>query len=223
LYLEKESAAWRQIMTLSTSNPIITPVSAETEASLTSDAQIQAAAPQNSSQRLLFFLESQNLHKKDFSEMVGVTLSYVYNLIDETVPFPSRTTTLERIAVVMSSEPESFPEYKHREEPRMIDPGVEFLKTMQKEANLSNIQFIKRFSRSQRLEMVDIWRGAAPLPLDWSKVQNIATVLELGKEDIYPYWQNRLQQHLTKGGLEPMSNIGLMNALFQGVKAYLRV
>jgi hypothetical protein len=211
-------------MTLSTSNPLIIPISPETEANPNSEAPIQAAAPpQNSSQRLLSFLETQNLHKKDFSEMVGVTLSYVYNLIDETVPFPSRTTTLERIAVVMSSEPESFPEYKHREEPRMIDPGVEFLKTMQKEANLSNIQFIKRFSRSQRLEMVDIWRGAAPLPLDWSKVQNIATVLDLGKEDIYPYWQNRLQQHLTRGGLEPMSNIGLMNALFQGVKAYLRV
>ena len=44
--------------------------------------------------------------------MIGVTLSYVYNLIDETIPFSTRSTTLERIAIVMEIQPEEFDEYK---------------------------------------------------------------------------------------------------------------
>ncbi len=177
----------------------------------------------NSSQRLVAFLEKANLHKKDFAEMIGVTLSYVYSLIDENIAFSTRTTTLERVAVVMEIEPESFPEYKRPEEPRLMDQGIEFLKSVQREQGLSNVQFLKRFPRSQRLEIVDMWRGALPMPLDWAKLYSIANVLELGKEDIYPYWQARLQQHLTAGGIDAMSNIGLLNAMFQGMKAYLRV
>jgi len=177
----------------------------------------------NSSQRLVAFLEEASLHKKDFAEMIGVTLSYVYSLIDENIAFSTRTTTLERIAVVMEIEPESFPEYKRPEEPRLVDQGIEFLKNVQHEQGLSNVQFLKRFPRSQRLEIVDMWRGALPMPLDWAKLYSIASVLELGKEDIYPYWQARLQQYLTTGGIDPMSNIGLLNAMFQGIKVYLRV
>lgn len=177
----------------------------------------------NSSQKLVAFLEEANLHKKDFAEMIGVTLSYVYSLIDENIAFSTRTTTLERIAVIMESEPEAFPEYKRPEEPRLVDQGIEFLKNIQREQGLSNVQFLKRFPRSQRLEIVDMWRGALPMPLDWAKLYSIASVLELSKEDIYPYWQARLQQYLTAGGIDPMSNIGLLNATFQGIKAYLRV
>lgn len=177
----------------------------------------------NSSQRLVMFLEDANLHKKDFAEMIGVTLSYVYSLIDENIAFSTRTTTLERIAVVMGIEPEEFPEYKRPEEPRLIDPGIEFLKNVQREQGLSNVQFLKRFPRNQRLEIVDMWRGALPMPLDWAKLYAIASILDLSKEDIYPYWQARLQQYLTAGGIDPMSNIGLLNAMFQGMKAYLRV
>jgi transcriptional regulator with XRE-family HTH domain len=179
--------------------------------------------PMNSSQRLVAFLEEASLHKKDFAEMIGVTLSYVYSLIDENIAFSTRTTTLERIAMVMGIEPESFPEYKRPEEPRLIDPGIEFLKSIQRDQGLSNVQFLKRFPRTQRLEIVDMWRGALPMPLDWAKLFSIAGILELSKEDIYPYWQARLQQYLTTGGIDPMSNIGMLNAMFQGIKAYLRV
>ena len=35
-----------------------------------------------SSEMLNNFLHKANLHKKDFAQMIGVTLSYVYNLID---------------------------------------------------------------------------------------------------------------------------------------------
>lgn len=177
----------------------------------------------SSSERLVRFLEEAALHKKDFSEMIGVTLSYVYSLIDQNVPFSTRTTTLERVAVVMGVEPESFPEYRRPEEPRLMDPGIEFLKRRQQELGLSNVQFLKRFPRVQRLEIVDMWRGSLPMPLDWAKLFAIAQILELEKEDIYPYWQGRLQQHLTAGGIDPLSNIGLLNAMFQGVKGYLKL
>ena len=40
-----------------------------------------------SSKKLANFLAKTGLHKKDFAQMVGVTLSYVYNLIDESIPF----------------------------------------------------------------------------------------------------------------------------------------
>ena len=55
----------------------------------------------DSSQKLVDFLEKTRLHKKDFAEMIGVTLSYVYSLIDSKISFSKRITTLERIAVVM--------------------------------------------------------------------------------------------------------------------------
>lgn len=177
----------------------------------------------NSSERLINFLEENNLHKKDFAEMIGVTLSYVYSLIDRNVPFSTRTTTLERVAVVMDIAPEEFPEYKRSEEPRVVDAGIEFLKSRQAELGLSNVQFLKRFPRNQRLEIVDMWRGALPMPLDWSKLFSIAQVLELSREQVYPYWQGRMQQYLTAGGIDPLSNIGLLNAMFTGIKNYLKL
>ena len=65
-----------------------------------------------SSKMVLEFLEKNNLHKKEFAQMIGVTLSYVYNLIDENVPFSTRSITLERIATVMDINPEDFIEYQ---------------------------------------------------------------------------------------------------------------
>jgi transcriptional regulator with XRE-family HTH domain len=177
----------------------------------------------DSSQRLVSFLEETNLHKKDFAEMIGVTLSYVYSLIDNTVPFSTRTTTLERIAIVMGTEPETFPEYRRSEEPRLIDPGVEFLKSRQQALNLSNVHFIKRFPRNRRLEMVDMWRGALPLPLDWAYLISIGEILEIPKQELFPFWQSRFQQYLQAGGIEPMANMGLLNAIFEGVRKHLDV
>jgi len=177
----------------------------------------------NSSERLVQFLEETNLHKKDFAEMIGVTLSYVYSLIGAEVSFSTRTTTLERIAVVMGSAPESFPEYKHSEEPRVVDYGVQFLKDKQKEAGLTNVQFLKRFPRSQRVEIVDMWRGALPMPLDWSQLSTIGDVLGISKEDLYPYWETRLQQHLIAGGIDPLANAALVQSMFKGIKGFLKI
>ena len=76
---------------------------------------------EKSSEKVAKFLEKNSLHKKDFAEMIGVTLSYVYNLIDDSIPFSTRTTTVERIATVMEIEPEEFAEYKIPQEPVLID------------------------------------------------------------------------------------------------------
>ena len=84
--------------------------------------------PQKSSEKVASFLEKNALHKKDFAEMIGVTLSYVYNLIDNTIPFSTRGTTLERIATVMEIEPEEFEEYKIPQEPLIIDDFVQYLR-----------------------------------------------------------------------------------------------
>ena len=81
--------------------------------------------PQKSSEKVAVFLEKNALHKRDFAEMIGVTLSYVYNLIDETVSFSTRSTTIERIATVMEIDPEEFSEYKIPQEPILIDETVE--------------------------------------------------------------------------------------------------
>ncbi|MBK8189389.1 MAG: hypothetical protein IPK79_02970 [Vampirovibrionales bacterium] len=177
----------------------------------------------SSSERLIRFLDETRLHKKDFAEMIGVTLSYVYSLIDHEIPFSTRSVTIERIAVVMGASPESYPEYRLPEEPRLMDPGIEFLKERQIRCGLSNVQFLKRFPRQNRVEIVDMWRGALPFPMDWLKLSAIAATLELNKEDVYPYWQARLQQYLTAGGFDPLSNIGLMNAMFQGARHYLKL
>lgn len=167
-----------------------------------------------SSEMLYNFLERNNLHKKDFAQMIGVTLSYVYNLIDETIPFSTRSTTIERIATVMDISPEEFVEYKIPQDPILTDEAIEFIRERQKEKNLTTVQFLKSFPRKQRLEMVDILRGARPIPLDWEEVSLIAQVLDIKKEEIYGFWELRLKQLLQNSGFNIERNRELMNAIF---------
>ena len=94
--------------------------------------------PEKSSEKVAKFLKKNSLHKRDFAEMIGVTLSYVYNLIDETVPFSTRGTTIERIATVMDIEPEEFSEYRIPQEPILIDEAIETIKSYIKENVLFN-------------------------------------------------------------------------------------
>jgi len=190
---------------------------------LSAKSQETKITTSESSKKLVDFLESMDLHKKDFAEMIGVTLSYVYSLIDNTIPFSTRTTTLERIALVMGISPDEFPEHKISEEPKLIDPGLEFLKEKQKKIGLTNLQLIKKFPRQKRVEIVDLWRGAEPLPLDWTYLSYIASALEISPKEVYPYWQARMQQYLLMGGIDIMSNSLLINAMFDGAKSYLKI
>ncbi len=174
-----------------------------------------------SSEMLYNFLENTNLHKKDFAQMIGVTLSYVYNLIDETIPFSTRSTTLERIATVMDIAPEEFAEYKIPQDPILIDETTEFIREKQKEKKLTTVQFLKSFPRKQRLEIVDILRGARPLPLDWEEVSVIAQVLDVTKEEMYDFWESRLRQLLQTSGFNFENNQGLAAAMFGCARDYV--
>ncbi len=174
-----------------------------------------------SSEMLYNFLENTHLHKKDFAQMIGVTLSYVYNLIDETIPFSTRSTTLERIATVMDINPEEFVEYKIPQDPIVIDETTEFIREKQKEKNLTTVQFLKSFPRKQRLEIVDILRGARPLPLDWEEVSTIAQILDVSKEEMYDFWEIRLRQLLQNSGFNFENNKELANAIFSCAREYI--
>ena len=176
---------------------------------------------EKSSKMVSDFLERANLHKKDVAEMIGVTLSYVYNLIDNSIPFSTRGTTLERIATVMEVEPEIFDEYKIPQEPIMLDEAVEVLKDNLRKKKLSVVNFLKAFPRKKRLDMVDILRGAMPIPLDYKELSMMGQVLDLSTEDIYTIWENRVKQVLESGGMNIYSNAALVNSMFDCAKKYI--
>lgn len=176
---------------------------------------------QKSSQKLLNFLEKNSIHKKDFAEMIGVTLSYVYNLIDETIPFSTRSTTLERIATVMEIEPEEFEEYKIPQEPILHDESIEFIKSVLKHKKMSVINFLKSFPRKRRVYMVDMLRGTFPLPIDFKELKIIGQTLDLDNSDIYNLWENRIKQVLEMNGMNLNSNSALINSMLECAKKYI--
>lgn len=173
-----------------------------------------------SSRMVADFLEEMGLSKKDFAEMIGVTLSYVYTLVDENIPFSTRTTTLERVATVLGIIPKEFPEYKVAEEPKTIDLGVQFLIEQQKKLGITNLQLIKKFPRAKRLDIVDLLRGAKPLPLDWNILSAITRSLELPVKSIYPYWRAGMVQHFASGGIDIIDNANLIAIMFKGIEEF---
>ena len=176
-----------------------------------------------SSQKVADFLEKNSLHKKDFAEMIGVTLSYVYNLIDETIPFSTRSTTLERIATVMGVVPEEFEEYKIPQEPILNDEGIEFIKSVLKQKKISIVNFLKSFPRKRRVYIVDMLRGSYPLPIDFKELKMIGETLDLDNNDIYNLWEERLKQVLESNGMNLASNSALINSMFECARKYIDV
>ena len=153
--------------------------------------------------------------------MIGVTLSYVYNLIDETVPFSTRGTTIERIATVMDIQPEEFAEYRIPQEPILIDESVEIIKDYIKENKLSIVSFLKSFPRKKRIDVVDILRGALPVPIDYKELKLIGKTLNMPEDEVYMMWENRVKQVLESAGMNIYSNSGLINSMFDCAKKYL--
>ena len=174
--------------------------------------------PQKSSEKVASFLDKNALHKKDFAEMIGVTLSYVYNLIDETVPFSTRGTTIERIATVMEIEPDEFSEYKIPQEPILIDESVEIIKDYLKENNMSIVSFLKSFPRKKRLDVVDILRGALPVPIDYKELELIGKTLNMPQEELYAIWETRMKQVMENAGMNIYSNSSLVDSMFECAK-----
>lgn len=180
--------------------------------------KIKQIIPQKSSEKVALFLQKNGLHKRDFAEMIGVTLSYVYNLIDETVPFSTRSTTIERIATVMEIEPEEFSEYKIPQEPVLIDESIETIKDYLKENKLSIVSFLKSFPRKKRLDMVDILRGTLPLPVDFKELHLIGKTLNMPKEEIYSLWEKGMRQIFESAGMNIYSNSSLIDSMFECAK-----
>ena len=176
---------------------------------------------ETSSEKVANFLERNSLHKKDFAEMIGVTLSYVYNLIDNTIPFSSRGTTLERIATVMEILPEEFEEYKIPQEPVLIDDSVEFFKDVMREKKMNTVSFLKAFPRKKRIDIVDMLRGALPIPIDFKDLSMIAKVLDLNKDEIYTMWEKRMKQVLETNGMNIYANAALVNSMFDCAKKFI--
>ena len=177
--------------------------------------------PEKSSEKVAKFLKKHSLHKRDFAEMIGVTLSYVYNLIDETVPFSTRGTTIERIATVMDIEPEEFSEYRIPQEPILIDESIETLKSYIKENKLSIVQFLKAFPRKKRIDIVDILRGALPVPIDYKELKMIGKTLNMPDDEIYLMWEGRMKQVLESSGMNIYSNSGLVTTMFDCARKFL--
>ena len=177
--------------------------------------------PEKSSEKVAKFLNKNSLHKRDFAEMIGVTLSYVYNLIDEAVPFSTRGTTIERIATVMDIAPEEFGEYRIPQEPILLDESVDIIRDYLRENKLSVVNFLKSFPRKKRLDMVDILRGALPLPIDFKELNLIGKTLNMPQEEVYHLWENRMKQVLESAGMNVYSNSELVRSMFECAKKYL--
>lgn len=174
--------------------------------------------PQKSSEKVAEFLEKNSIHKRDFAEMIGVTLSYVYNLIDESIAFSTRGTTIERIATVMDISPEEFSEYKIPQEPILIDESVEILKDYLKNNHMSIVSFLKSFPRKKRIDIVDILRGALPLPIDYKELLMIGKTLNMPTDEIYYIWELRMKQVLESAGMNVYSNAELVKSIFNCAK-----
>lgn len=177
--------------------------------------------PQKSSEKVASFLEKNALHKRDFAEMIGVTLSYVYNLIDETVPFSTRGTTIERIATVMDIEPEEFSEYRIPQEPVLIDETIETIREYIKNNNFTIVSFLKSFPRKKRLDMVDILRGTLPVPIDYKELELIGKTLNIPKDELYNIWEKRMKQVLEASGMNIFTNSNLVNSMFDCAKKHI--
>ena len=132
-----------------------------------------------SSQKLANFLKEKELSKKEFAKMIGVTLSYVYNLADENLPFTSRQETIERIAVVMGIKPTEFEEY--------IEPYVnsyfadhsaraKYLQ-IRRDYTISNLDLVRKIYPKFWVDFVDILRGSKEIPPDISFIRMIMKAL----------------------------------------------
>ena len=175
---------------------------------------------QKSSKKVADFLEKNNIHKKDFALMIGVTLSYVYNLIDEGIAFSTRGTTLERIATVMDIMPEEFDEYVIPSDTVPYNKNLEVLKEYIKKNKLSTVEFLKQFERKKRLQIVDILRGAKPLYINFAELQKIGEVLNISNEELFNLWKNIFTDYLEEGNFDVEANKALLDAMFNGAKKY---
>ena len=81
--------------------------------------------------------------------------SFSFLTSDASIPFSTRSTTLERIATVMEIDPEGFEEYKIPQEPLLLDDSIEFLRQKQDEKGISTVQLLKSFPRKKIIDIMN--------------------------------------------------------------------
>ena len=83
------------------------------------------------------------------------------------------------------------------------------------------VSFLKAFPRKKRVDIVDILRGALPLPIDFKELNLITKTLNIPKEEMYSLWEKRMKQVLESSGMNIYSNSELVNAMFECAKNYI--
>ena len=121
------------------------------------------------------------------------------------------------------TKPEEFEEYRIPQEPILVDETIDFVKDSIRNKGLSIVNFLKAFPRKKRLEMVDMLRGAIPVPIDFKELNMLAKVLDLTTEDIYPLWEKRMKQVLESAGMNIYANSALVEEMFACAKKFIDV
>ena len=95
------------------------------------------------------------------------------------------------------------------------------LKNYIKDNGLSVVAFLKAFPRKKRIDIVDILRGALPVPIDYKELKLIWKTLNMPEEEVYMMWESRLKQVLESAGMNIYSNSELINSMFDCAKKHL--
>ena len=69
--------------------------------------------------------------------------------------------------------------------------------------------------------IVDMLRGALPIPIDYKELNLIGKTLNIPKEEVLDIWEKRVKQVLESAGMNIYSNSELINSMFNCAKKYL--
>jgi len=97
------------------------------------------------------------------------------------------------------------------------------IKGLLKKKKISTVNFLKSFPRKKRVYIVDMLRGAYPLPIDFKELQMIGQTLGLSKNDIFNLWEDRMKQVLETNGMNIQSNLALVNAMLDCARKYIEI
>jgi hypothetical protein len=86
---------------------------------------------------------------------------------------------------------------------------------------MSVVTFLKAFPRKKRIDIVDILRGALPLPIDYKELSLIGKTLNMPENEIYSIWETRMKQVLDSNGMNIYRNSSLINVMFSCAKKQL--
>ena len=86
---------------------------------------------------------------------------------------------------------------------------------------LSCIKHLEKPHPWKRVDIVDMLRGAYPLPIDFKELVMIGKTLDLDNGDIYNIWEERMKQVLETNGMNIQNNIALLNSMFECAKKYI--